>query len=726
MAEFNYDGAKQAGYSDQEIESYLSSQYPNFDFKAAQDSGYSVGEINSFLSKDGTQAEKQEERGALETAGRSALQYGLGLAQSSPIGFVYDTAVAPLASKDAQFVNYREELGSEIENLLLQKSTGAWTEEDQKFLENAQDQLRNPEKAMQNVQTMDIGLQSIVEKATGLDLKPEGVIENAARWTGYIKDPKKIFELGKTGLSASNLFKAIAPEGKEALRGLGAGYMLDRAEKGQFGPIGTIAAAVMGDVGVNLAMGAGKAVKRIIQNPKEVLAEVASKFTKSDKKELQKQIIQDFRDSNVQADLGTITDSDIMKWVQTRLAQSGLTGDALDTLKKDVTNQIKSEYKNLAESIGEAQFSTKHEAGEALKNTMNEIREAELAEARKMYQEANMELNNNVSANPEKLLKKARAIKEDIGPGQLKSADQKVVLDVIERLERDMVDSAGNMFYPRVKDLINNKLAIKDIVDYEVQGGTKQLLKGLLAEMDRTILSVAQEHPRFASKYIKAQKKFSEHAKSFRNKNVAQMLKKHDPAQLMNSMNTVQGIRDIARVLNKTPEGQKLFKDLSRYKLDELIGNNMVDSVTDQLKYGTFAKLLEKDKTREVIKELLPKEAYNKLSRLQRVSGKLSESAQKFYNASKSGATIEDVGVVAKVLNDMGNMLNGNPWPLMKTGAGIAGGRYLTKLMANPEFLRMVEELVMATESGNKPLMEELGASIATLVKAVLNEEDSR
>ena len=48
---FDYKSAKEAGYSDEEIISYLSKDNPDFDVKAAMDSGYSPDEIVNYLSK---------------------------------------------------------------------------------------------------------------------------------------------------------------------------------------------------------------------------------------------------------------------------------------------------------------------------------------------------------------------------------------------------------------------------------------------------------------------------------------------------------------------------------------------------------------------------------------------------------------------------------------------------------------------------------------------------
>jgi len=730
---FDYNDAKNSGYDDKEIESFLRSEYPAFDFDSAKKSGYELEEISSFLSSPNkanapdteSQVHKEDAGKSIpETALRTLGQYGLGTLGSTPVALAYDIAAAPLASKPAQLMGYREELGKDVENLLAQKATGVWSEEDQKFLDNAIDQLQNPHKSIEYLQSSDISLRGLIEKATGLDLHPEGWLEKAANWAGFIKDPKKIFELGKSGLTAKEIAKAIAPTGEEVLRGAGAGVALNMAEKGDFGPIGTLAAAVVGDISGNLAFSAGKVAKKIITDPRTAVAEAFSKFTPKDQKQLQRDIIKDFRDAGIQADIGTITGSDLSKLIQSRLAQSGLTGKGLDELKDQITTQFKDQYKALADSVGEARYATTHEAGNVVKTAIEEIKDKELSEIRNLYKESTSEIREGASVNPKKLDEGIKKIEDSLMSGQLKSPEQKKVLEVVRTIRQDMQDSEGNLLYPRVKDLINNKIALNDIIDYEVQGGAKQLLKGLVADIDRAIISYGEQNPRFAKKYVAANKKFSQHAKEFRNKSVSQLLRKHDAADILKKMDSVQGINDLKTILEKTEESRKLFNSLARLKLDSLIGDNMVDSVTHQLKYGTFAKMLDKPKTRETIQHLLPKQAYSQLRRLQKMSGTLAESAQKFFNASKSGITLEDAGVISKVVADFANLLSGNPWPLLRTGAGIGGARYLTRLISNPEFLRLVEDLVLATESNNKVLMDEVAKTLSALVRSELSKKE--
>src|SRR5580658_7362194 len=73
MAKFNYQKAKEAGYSDQEINEFLSNEHPKFNHKKAREAGYSEKEINKFLSSE--EPPKKQEEATLKGAVGS---YGSG------------------------------------------------------------------------------------------------------------------------------------------------------------------------------------------------------------------------------------------------------------------------------------------------------------------------------------------------------------------------------------------------------------------------------------------------------------------------------------------------------------------------------------------------------------------------------------------------------------------------------------------------------------------------
>lgn len=772
MPKFDFEGARKAGYSDEEIKEYLESKRPklqdipenssfydkimgnfsnfykslsdpyragidlpptkeqeiqnsnpNFDVKSALESGYNINEINNYLESKNN----KKERSFKEKAARLGAQYGLGLLQGTPGGMAYDISTLPLKYEKAQNAAYRETLSEDIERLIEQKAMGQLDEQDQKLYDNIVEQIKDPRKSMENVQTADLSIRGLAEKASGVDLEPEGIWEKAANWTGMIKDPSKLSNLFKNGLNKKDLIKAISPNGTETLRGLAAGTALKMAEEGDFGPIGTMAAAVVGDLAGHGISNVGKKIGKLVTKPKETLAKDAAKvFTPKEKIDLQKEIIQDFRKQGIQADLGTTTGNDLIKWMEARISQSGLAGKELREFKDQMIDQVKDQYRELADALGESRFATQYEAGETLKNVMKSVREKDLSEARNFYKEAEKSIKKDSYVNTNKLVNQINEIESNLKPGALKSSDQKSVLETIEKLKRDITDSEGNAIYGSVKDLINNKIALNDIINYEVQGGTKQLLKKLVSELDRSIISYGKQNPSFAKNYINANRKFSEHAKSFRNKNIDSILIAQDPERALSKMNTVHGIKDIEKALSKTSEGKKLFDDLKRYKLDDIIGKKLIDNTTSQAKLGSFSKLLDKGKNKELIREILGSKNLKKLELLQKNAGKLSKSAEQYYNASKSGVTAIDAAVILNSMKAITNLMYGNPWPLMKVSGGILTSKKLGKLLADPEFLKLAEDAILAYDKNNTSKIIQSFEKMKPLILRTLsiNEED--
>lgn len=721
---FDYQGALDAGYSEDEIKNFISQSKPevkngeqnnsNFDISGALEAGYSEDEIQQFLSS------QKPERSPVEQAARVPFQYGLGRAQAAALP--YEIAVMGVGNTSSQVARTQQNIVEDIENLLAKKAYGEWSEKDEEELNELRELGTNPKKIAEEIthDPIDLSIPGLVERGTGISTHPENWLEKAANWAGFIKTPNKI-SLSTSGLSTKDAIKAIAPSGSEALRGVGAGAALEMAEDGEFGPIGTMAAAIVGDLAGGGVSGIVKGAVKFLSNPKKYLSEVAASFTPKEKISLQKEIIKDFREAGIQADLGTITDNNLVKWTQSRLAQSGLTGKALDDFRKGITTQIKEEYKALAESLGEAQHASAHEAGLVAKEAMKTIRDADLASTRELYNNATNLLKENSFVESTNLANAIRNLEKELKPGAIKSTEQQTVLNTLEKIKKDLYTEKGTLKLAKVKDLMNDKIALNDIINYEVQGGAKQLLKGIVGELDRAIISHGKQNIPFVKNYVTANKKFSKHAKTFRNKKTTQMLNAEDPSQLINQMNTVQGIQNIKKILSKTPQGEKILGDLQRYKLDKIVGDNLVDSTTQQVKLGTFSKLLEKGKNKEIVKEMLGAESLKRLERLQKNAGKLAEAANKFYNASQSGVVAADAAIMAKALSDIGFLLIGNPWPLAKTVGGVLGAKKLSHLLADPEFLKLTEDVVLASEKGSQ---EQLIFAIEKLKPFILKTKE--
>lgn len=337
---------------------------------------------------DWTVEEAPKERGFLASAARVGTQYVLGRLQGTVPGMAYDIATIPVGSEAKQRLDQSMRIAEDMEYLEENnagKPFAEWPEKDKELHTYLQDQLRGEGEFKERpragaagnlkdvVAPTDISIRGIAEgaakEAFGINLHPEGILEKAANWMGFVKDPTKIKELTKIGLKPVELFKAIAPTTtKASLRGVGAGTALQMAEEGQFGPVGTIGAAIVGDI----LLGQGpRAITKAIMNPKQTLAEATNLLTMNNTRRLAaNQLAEDFAASNLKIDAGSLTGSPLVQMVQARLSQSGLMGTALDNFRKELSSQIVKEYENVLADLGEIKFENNYQASEAIKNAL--------------------------------------------------------------------------------------------------------------------------------------------------------------------------------------------------------------------------------------------------------------------------------------------------------------------------------------------------------------------
>jgi hypothetical protein len=920
--QFDYQGALDAGYSDEEILPFLQEKHPKFDFQSASQSGYSPKEINHFLST------YKPKKGKLEQGARVAGQYALGLAQASPSGLVYDIATAPLASKEAQTVSYKQNVMEDIEQMAEQKQNasmglGEWTPKDEEFFQNLQDQIKTPSKTHPFVKTADISLRGLAEKATGQDLEPEGVLEKAANWIGWIKDPKNIKNIFNLGLKPKELTKAILPGFTEISRGLSAGTALEMAEQGNFGPLGTIAAAITGD----LVGHTPKGIYKVATEPKKTAAQVFNLFTGANsKKAVTKQLVEDFEKSGLQLDAGTLSGSNLVKMMQARLAQSGLTGDALENFRKELSGQITREYENIVGELGQLSFENSHQAGEAVRSALKTEetslginkepleKQAERSrslqgrvsvEPREPYQEnflnriAPQEFESNSQAGlnlktaaedikqpikeqferqwtdfneavrelppviqPELESELRQFVEEHRGSINLGSStpEYRVIRDA-ERLLESLEQRNQFGIGATVDELIKTKRTLADIANWEFGGSNfESAYKKLVGDLDTAISrSIQATNPELLETFQRLNAEYAAYKDVFENKNVKRLfepknqnynalhnefisnpdklrsledvfhndprgqqlinqvkrdhaqtiiekpnfshrdahnlinalgpefqepimeflqarnhaiehplpraargqrlgvnvptpqtraiapisgrkisetgthaaregarkkayeylskLGEKDPSRIFKKMDTIQGIRELKRVLSLTPEGRELFKELSRFKLAEMIDKKMKDAVTNQVKLGTFSNLLKDTKSNAIAKELLGEVNYNRLIQLQKNSGQLAKSAEKFFNASKSGTTITDMGLIGAAAT---GVLTGNPFMALPAIVKIGGSYVLAKLISDPVFLKEYQKLIL--ENDPKKFQKLLQAMQPTVEKSILHQ----
>jgi hypothetical protein len=196
---------------------------------------------------------------------------------------------------------------------------------------------------------------------------------------------------------------------------------------------------------------------------------------------------------------------------------------------------------------------------------------------------------------------------------------------------------------------------------------------------------------------------------------------KKDSDQIMKMMDSVDEIQKLKRMLSLTPDGEKLFKELARFKLCEMIDKKMMDSLQENVKIGKFTSLIKTSAEEAIVKELIGQEAFAQFKRLQKMSGHLQTSLDKFYNTSKTATTIADVGLCSSAAIGVFTL---NPYLMAKSAAGIGGLQLVGYLLTDKEFMKYLAE---ASLTSNKEkfmyVLKEMQPSVnRAIVAATTNE----
>lgn len=136
--------------------------------------------------------EEPKQRSKLQKTGRIASQFALGAAENAL--FPYSLASSTETSPSVRNFESRQRSFEEIEELGSKKRKGKITSEEENHLQSLISETANPLNTIGQFKEEPEGLRGIIGKATGLDLEPEGFLENVANIASFIKNPKKIIQ----------------------------------------------------------------------------------------------------------------------------------------------------------------------------------------------------------------------------------------------------------------------------------------------------------------------------------------------------------------------------------------------------------------------------------------------------------------------------------------------------------------------------------------------------
>lgn len=439
--------------------------------------------------------------------------------------------------------------------------------------------------------------------------------------------------------------------------------------------------------------GAGEAVAKIAQvNPQQVkkgVMEAAERLGVKEDLPLSAQI-----------------DNPLIQSAETKLFQS-VAGGPIQKKVENLGGKLVDVYKESGRSLSTRENMLPGVISEEAINALRNIEENSVKSYRSLYNQAS------------KMLPEGAATAPKVG-----MAIHKIIDSTLKKLKSDLGTPAKDALYNRLnrlKDSWSQTLALREgnipitsletlkqdlnqVIKYEVKGGVDKLLKPLQGITKEGIQSYGREFNRpYLTRFNQAEKTFGETAKTFRkNPLISSLIKGEKPELIFGKMNSVKGINELEKVMNKSIEGKEILDALKKYKLEDILNKKILDK-NGEISWGKAAGIFKEPKTKELVLKLVGQEHFQKLKDLSKVASGVEDGFKKFINTSKSATTIADytlmVGLPIKAAQQL---FTGNVLGAIKTTSVILSPRALSKLITNPKFIEAAINTAKAGKGASK------------------------
>jgi len=697
---FDYQAAKSAGYTDDEITSFLGENNPTFDVNAARNAGYSPDEINGFLSQN--KPKQGGVRGHLErkVAG-PAVELGLRAA----------TAIPATAKGVSGLVN--KGINSLVQSLGAKGLSDEELDQVGKFASAIGPFGNMPEKS---------DIDKILKQVTGNRLEPttpgERMLKSGAGLVGDV--------VGFPGGAGAAFGTPARVAGTAALVGTTAGL-----EESGLHPLLALGGGIAADL---LTRGAGSLGKRIVRGVQKGIPQtagtLAGRVARLSPDQVRTEVVAAGDRLGIpqgEIPLSAQLSSPAVQGVETKLRESSLAGRHLEKQLGNVENKTRTAFEDIANQISTRQGLLPGAVAEEAITQLKNIEQHATDTYSSLYGQA------------EKLLPDVAVIEQGIGRTIMRTVD-----DLVVKLGRGAGTPAKDTLRTRltrlandwkqrfpngeigVKDVIELKKDLNQIIKYEVKGGVDKLLNPLNHLTRNAVQRYGKTNQPFAFRFNEAERHFADSAKKFRkNKAVESLLNTQNPQQILQKMRNVKTYRELRDLFNRTPEGKQAFQDLSRYLLEDIIGSKLLDK-NKKVSWGNASGMLKDPKIREIVQEIVGPENFNKLKDISKISSGIEEGLRKFANPAGSATKAADIALwLGTIGKGLGQIFSGRIIQGAKTMSYILLPRVMASLMANPKFIQSMVDVAHAGRGTNPTLFLEAAERAARFIIPAVAESYS-
>lgn len=581
---------------------------------------------------------------------------------------------------------------------------------------------------------------------TGGLFEPKTAIERGARTTGEFVGGS-LLPTGAAGEGASVLSRLLKVPGAKELTGtIGAGVGTSLAEEGDLGLLGTLVAGGAGLAAGRGLANAGSVGKTAVTRGTQGVAARALGGT------IDGEVLKSARDLGIELTPGALLDSRAAGFIEAKLAQSGLTGEKLNIRRKEVADSLAKAFKRDAEELSSKTFQNTNEALNEVQQGLKSSREFELKPIRQLYQTSKNAVPQGEKIFVPGLAEEVVKLRKELGNTLLKdqATDASKTRNVLEKLEKQLfetqkpsivLDAKGNPVNPggkkvqkaiSVDDLVGTNVDLNDLINFEVQGGTQQLLKRIKGLVSEELSNYGKVNRKFGKSYSQANKEFANFAKTFRkNKDINRLILAENPGQIAGIGNNISSIQQLERALvnlpssKGVPSGKDLFDKFKRFKLEEVLVNKVIDPITGNVSLKKQSTILNNPNSKALIKEIVGKENFERMQKLSKLSSKLDSKLTKFINGSNSATSIFDAGLSFSIGKDvMMGVATLNPVLAMKGVGKFIAPRLLGNLWADPAFID--EIIFMANQPVDKSFARSFAKASTRIAEEVKELEDDR
>lgn len=559
--------------------------------------------------------------------------------------------------------------------------------------------------------TQDI--ESFIDSLTQGGAKPKSTGERyagrTAEFIGGAATP--LGPLSKTGITG---VKTLVPSAREAGASIGGGLASQTAEEMDLSPGIQLVSTILG----SLAGGKGAG---FVKNPAKELAN--TKFIAPKSSPQIKEVIKAADELGISLPYSSITESSSQKLAEKMLRMNPFSKESYKEMFSKANSKYVENYTKVLDRLSTKTFADKLEAGTIAQES---LKESQTVHA-KMYKDAYKELDWFASRSKkifhrpglQKISKELiDKLDKSIIPSVEESSTKAAFMKARENLER--FKSEGGI---SLENLLATERSLNDIINYETQGGSQQLLKALKVKLTESLDSYAKSDRIFGDLWHNAKGRFGDHANMYRNDLINGMLFSQKPEMILAKMSSLSELEKIGKALSGSPNGEQTFKALKRFKLEEFIGKEIMNAGTGEVQYGRAAKVLNDPTKAPLIKELVGPENYKILKNLQKTSEGISKGFKEYANPSGTADVSAAIGSYGLAYGSLITGLATMSPAAVSIGVGaIATPKLMAKALTNEKFLSYARQAAYSGKTNNKRTYVKAFMGMSDEVQKMLDE----